>query len=140
MDRVFEVVRREGRIAVSLTAVRMGADFCLALCGGDRPHIGAVAVGQPRPSLKNADETSASVSVITLLGHKEDQLAREVARRLAVKTKATVSVACGIHLDGITMDEISAVCRQTDQAVDELEKLLDLSPAIGGDSYEFSPR
>lgn len=128
MENRFEVTRSAGRISISLSAVRMGADLCVALFGGDRPHIGAVALSQPRPSLDDTEKTSASTSVITLLGHKEDQLARDVAKRLAVKMEANVSVACGIHMDDITADEIDTVCKLTLQAVNELVKLLDLSP------------
>lgn len=128
METQFEVTRSAGRISISLSAVRMGTDLCVALFGGDKPHIGAVALSQPRPSLDDAEKTSASTSVITLLGHKEDQLARDVAKRLAITIKANVSVACGVHLDDITADEIETVCKLTIQAVDELVKLLDLSP------------
>lgn len=115
----------------------MGVDLSVMLFGGDRPHIGAVAVSQSRPSLQYADKTSSSTSVITLLGHKEDQLACEVASRLAVKTEATVSVACGIHLDDITPDEIRTTCQLVDQVVEELVTLLDLSPGNEGNATEF---
>jgi len=128
MKNRFEVTRNAGRISISLSAVRMGTDLCVALFGGDKPHIGAVALSQSRPSLDDAEKTSASTSVIPLLGHKEDQLARDVAKRLACKMKANVSVACGVHLDDITADEIDTVCKLTLQAVDKLVKLLELSP------------
>lgn len=88
-----------------------------------------MAISQPRPSLRNPEETSASTSVVTLLGHKEDQVACDVARELAVKTKGTVTVACGIHMDDITSDEITTVCQLVSQVVHELVKLLDLSPS-----------
>lgn len=131
-----DITRSHGRITISLQAKRMGPDLSVMLSGGDRPHIGAVAVSQPRPSLKNAAETSASTSVITLLGHKEDQLACDIAAELAVKTKGTVSVACGIHLDDITDKEISTVLELVSQARQELVKLLDLSPGNSGESEQ----
>jgi hypothetical protein len=116
----------------------LGADLSVTLTGGERPHIGAVAVSQPRPSLKNADETSASTSVITLLGHKENQVACDVAKELAVKTKGTVSVACGIHLDDITEDEIVTVYQLISQVMQELVKLLELSPGTSWESKQAS--
>jgi len=106
--------RRSGRLVIRLQAVPMGLDWCLALTGGDRPHLGATAVAQARPSL-TGEGVSASVSVITLPGHKEDLLARELAGRAAAALNANVTVCCGIHLDGITPAEIEdcqALCME----------------------------
>ena len=41
-------------------AVRIGADILVYVWGGDRPHLGSVAAAQPRPSLKNPSQTSAT--------------------------------------------------------------------------------
>ena len=81
-----------------LRCVRMGEDFCLTLCGGEREHIGAVAVAQPRPSLADPARMSATASVIALPGHQEDMLARELALKVAASLNVAVCVACGIHL------------------------------------------
>ena len=98
-----------GRLALRMTCVRLGGDLCVTLAGGEREHIGAVALSQPRPSLEGGGAVSASTSVLTLLGHKEDDLARELAAMLASRLGAVVCLACGIHLDGITGDELAAV-------------------------------
>ncbi len=103
MNLVFE--RQKGRLHVQLQAVAMGPDWCLILTGGDAPHLGAVAVAQARPSL-TGEGVSSSVSIITLPGHKEDLLARDVAGRVAQMTNSSVTVCCGIHLDDIAMAEI----------------------------------
>lgn len=100
-----------GRVSLTLTAQRLGLDLSVCLFGGDVPHIGAVAVAQPRPSLRNAEENSASCSVITLTGHKEDEPARATALFLAQKLNVAVTVACGIHLHDITLEEIREVMR-----------------------------
>lgn len=96
----------QGRLCLTLTAQRLGQDLCVCLTGGERPHIGAVAVAQPRPSLRNAAENSASCSVITLVGHKDDEPARDMALYLASHLNVAVSVACGIHVDDITPAEL----------------------------------
>jgi hypothetical protein len=97
-----------------LRCMRMGEDLCLTLCGGEREHIGAVAVAQPRLSLANPAHTSATASVITLLGHKEDELARELALQVAASLNVAVCVVCGIHMRDPTramLEELVAASR-----------------------------
>jgi gallate decarboxylase subunit D len=117
---VIELSRSRGRVAVRLTAARLGADLALTLSGGDRPHIGAVAVSQPRPSLLGGGGTSTTTSVIALLGHKEDELARQVAARVALATAGTVCVACGIHLEAISAAELEDVRALAEELATEL--------------------
>jgi len=93
------LTRSRGRCGLRMTCLAMGRDLAVTLDGGERPHIGAVAVSQARPSLQEGGGTSASTSVITLPGHKEDDLARAIAARFAAALDAVVCVACGIHLD-----------------------------------------
>ncbi len=101
--------RERGRLRLRLAAERLGDDLCASLTGGERPHVGAVAVSQARPSHSGGGRRSASTSVITLLGHEEDELARAVAARLASALGGTVSLTCGIHLDGILPEELEGV-------------------------------
>ena len=98
-----------GRLRLRLTATPMGRDLCVTLSGGDRPHIGAVALSQARPSLKLDGTLSATTSVLALLGHKEDDVAKALAGRLAASLDASVCVACGIHLEGILPEELAQV-------------------------------
>jgi hypothetical protein len=114
----------QGRIHLTLAWTRLGADLSVALYGGDRPHIGAVAVSQPRPSHQEGGGTSASTSVITLPGHKEDDLARAAAARLASCLGVTVSVACGIHLEAIEAAEIDLVRDMAGELVAQLAERL----------------
>jgi len=97
------------RVAIEFTSIPMGNDLCVVIAGGDAPHLGAVAVAQARPSLQDASKLSATTSVITLLGHKDDAVARTVANTLAAKLNKNVVVCCGIHVDHITRDELEAV-------------------------------
>jgi hypothetical protein len=97
-----------------LRCVRMGDDCCLSLSGGEREHIGAVAVAQPRPSLADPARTSATASVIALPGHQEDMLARELALHVAGTLNVAACVVCGIHLRHPTpamLDEVVAASR-----------------------------
>lgn len=51
------VVLTAGQASYTITAcvVLCGNDAAVVIGGGEAPHIGAVALGSPRPSLKNAD-------------------------------------------------------------------------------------
>ena len=102
-----EISRGAGASRVVLRAVALGADWNLSISGGDRPHIGAVALAVPRPSLRDPAQTSATVSVLTLSGHKEDLLARAVAENCASVLNAVIVVACGIHQEQASQAEIA---------------------------------
>jgi gallate decarboxylase subunit D len=94
------------RLQVTVEGRWMGSDFVVSIGGGTHPHVGAVAVAQPRPSLKGDGSVSATASVIALLGHKEDELARWAALHLAARLNATVVVTAGLHADQATLAEV----------------------------------
>ena len=96
-----------------------GGDICLNIGGGTLPHIGAVAVAEPRPSLRMDGSNSASCSVLCILGHKDDVLAREAALRIATVTGSRTVVTVGMHIDCITLKQIEAVTNNVWQIVDE---------------------
>lgn len=98
-----------GRAEITLTAVPMGRDWTIVITGGDGPHLGAAALGIPRPSLENPEKTSASVSVLTVTGHRDDEIARAAAHLLASRLGRKALVTCGIHLDDINYDELLQV-------------------------------
>ncbi len=113
--------------AYDLTAnVRMiGPDLLIAIWGGERPHIGAVAVAQPRPSLKDPDVTSASASVFCFVGHKEDDLAKAAAEILAATLNTPVVVAAGIHWDNLEEKAILRIVKNSEILVEMiLEKCM----------------
>lgn len=109
---------------ISATVTLCGTDVAVIIGGGEKPHIGAVGLASPRPSLKNATMASASASVICLLGHKEDTLAREAALFLASKFNANVLVSVGLHLDDATVEDIDKLKFNFDAIIVEVEEWL----------------
>ncbi len=105
---------------VLLQAIAMGKDWNVVITGGEIPHLGAVALGIPRPSLQNPLVTSATVSVMTLTGHKEDEIARPAANFLAGRLNAPVVVSCGIHNDNIKPQDIRQISEMVQEALNEL--------------------
>ena len=86
----------------------IGKDLLVAIWGGERPHIGAVAIAQPRPSLRDQSLTSATASVFCYVGHKDDIVAKEAAEKISSALNTHVTVAAGIHWDHI--DEAGIKC------------------------------
>ena len=102
-----------GRTRVSLSASSIGDDLIVCLFN-EAGHLGAVAVAD-----YEGQKSRASTSVITRLGHKEDQVASRSAYRLCKHLKAPVCVIAGIHVDGITREEIAQITRNCDRLVDQ---------------------
>jgi len=97
---------------------RIGKDLLVAIWGGERPHIGAVAAAQPRPSLRDQNRLSATASVFSYVGHKEDGIAKEAAERLSAALNTNVTVTAGIHWDDIDEAGIRSVLEHSRQLVD----------------------
>jgi hypothetical protein len=59
-----------------------------------------------------------------LPGHRDDEFARHVAHRLAGVLGVPVLVACGIHVDALTVEELAALETLVDSMLDECEVML----------------
>jgi hypothetical protein len=86
-----------------------GEDLLILVTGGQRPHLGAVAMAAPRPSLADPGAVSATTTVFCYPGHKEDELAKALAQRLASALNVKVTVAAGAHWDGLSGEDIAQV-------------------------------
>ena len=95
----------------------IGQDLLVAMWGGERPHIGAVAVAQPRPSLRDESAVSATASVFCYVGHKDDLLAKESAEKLSATLNTNVTLTVGIHWDDIDEAGIKTVLGNSQQLV-----------------------
>lgn len=114
----FTVKTNEGVYDLEAGVRLIGQDLLVAIWGGEKPHIGAVSVAQPRPSLKYPEVMSATASVICLLGHKEDELAKAASEILAAALNTSVVVTAGIHWDNISKDGIQKVIKNSQILVD----------------------
>lgn len=94
---------------IAAEAAWIGPDLLVWIWGGEAPHIGAVAMAQPRPSLADSTRTSATASVFTYVGHKEDALAKQAAETLSAALEAKVVVTAGIHWDNLDAAAIEQV-------------------------------
>lgn len=86
---------------VTLTAevIAMGEDLCVAVTGGDKPHLGSVALAVPHPGITDPTLPSATVSTLNVPGHRDDRIANQMAKALSASLGRHVAVLCGIHFD-----------------------------------------
>lgn len=98
----------------------IGLDLLVAIYGGDRAHIGAVAAAHPRPSIRNPEQTSATTSVLCFSGHKEDEIVKTAAASLASRLNVNTVVTAGIHWDHIDSRGIEQVICNNKRLVDRI--------------------
>ncbi len=111
-----------GKLNLCAEAIPMGDGWNVSLTGGEKPHIGAVALAIPRPSLKTAGKISATVSVLAVTGHKEDEFAKKAAHFLSSALNLPVVVVAGIHIDNIKKEEIKGFEKLLTDLLDDLIK------------------
>ncbi len=109
----FSVKTNEGSYDIVARVMRIGGDLLVAVYGGEKPHIGAVAVAQPRPSLRDASRISSTASVFCRVGHKEDDLAKATAEVLSATLNTAVVVTAGIHWDDLDETGIKIVIQNS---------------------------
>jgi hypothetical protein len=131
----FRVVTNQGEFDLEAHIRSVGEDLLVAISGGEKPHIGAVAAAQPRPSLKDPTVMSATASVICYVGHKEDELAKQAAEKLAASFNTRVVVTAGIHWDNLSEEGIGKVILNSRALLDLITDRIEaesLSHATGG--------
>ncbi|MGI6105947.1 MAG: hypothetical protein ACOYD7_07175 [Raoultibacter sp.] len=110
----------DGDFSLWAHAHSSGDDWSISIGGGTKSHIGAVAIGLPRPSLADARTTSSSISSICVPGHKDDEVARNAALRLSSTLNCVVVVSCGIHVDNASNEDIKRIMTNYDELIESL--------------------
>ena len=110
----------EGRLKIAVDAIRCGKDLTVTITGGTEAHVGAVALGCGRVPGVDKMQYSASVSCFCVPDHKDDFVARKVAKQLADAIQANVVVSCGIHIDDATQEELILLQNNVEEAVNNL--------------------
>ncbi len=122
----FKVKISKGRLKINGLVHEVGSDVLVSIWGGTKPHIGAVGMAIPRPSLRHSKKWSATSSVFTFIGHKEDILVKKMSEKLAARLRRNVVVTAGVHWDGVTSGEIKTIQdlaqRLSDQILKRMEK------------------
>ena len=109
-----------GRYRVTARLERCGGDLNAVITGGELPHIGAVALAQYEP-----ERQSATVSVLTAYGHRDDAVASRFAKALAAAGRCCASAAAGIHVDGADAGDIAVLQANCEQCLSALLRELE---------------
>lgn len=88
---------------------RLGSDYHILVSGGERPHIGCTVLAVPRLSLDGSGKMSSTASVLNVTGHKDEEVCRYLAETVSAGTNAIVVCTGGIHMDGITKEQIAEI-------------------------------
>ena len=110
----FTIHTNEGEYDLSAHVRLIGDDLLVAIWGGEKPHIGAVAAAHSIPSLKDPKVMSTTASVLCYSGHKEDELAKSAAKKLAAALDTKVVVTAGIHWHNLSAEGIQKVIRNSE--------------------------
>ena len=121
----FEVSK--GRFKIQALVQKVGQDVLVSMWGGTLPHIGAVGMATPRPSLRDPKKMSATSSTFTYVGHKEDAVVKRISELLASRLKTKVVVSAGIHWDDLTSREIDIIAKLTQKLSAQILKKLEAS-------------
>ncbi|MDF9409475.1 MAG: hypothetical protein A4E52_01560 [Pelotomaculum sp. PtaB.Bin013] len=106
----------EGKHRVELLVSVTGDGLVVQLFGGERTHVGAAALSLPRPSLRDPGVMSCNTIVIPLLGHKDDEIAKPVAERIAVVCGKPVLVVAGMHVYNAGPEDVEALVKNSHEA------------------------
>ena len=120
MTKPIRISHQNGPYRIEVEALQIGEDIALSIWGGTKPHIGALALAVPRPSLKDPSLISSTASVLARLGHKEDDIVKRVSERISATLNKVVAVSAGMHWDHLPDDDIRLVQEACDELVDKL--------------------
>lgn len=121
----WELSTPESEYRVHSLTILVGDDLLTCLWGGTQPHIGAVSVALPRPSLADPSATSSTSSIFSFLGHKEDVLVKMVSERLSARLEKNVVVTAGIHWDELDESAIAKIMDNCSWLTDRIGEVVE---------------
>jgi len=121
--RSMEVSVGKGLHRIRGLLVNVEGGIVVIVMGGDTPHIGSIAVAIPTKCSGNS-KISATVSVYTVSGHKDDAVAVPIARNISIATNKISTVVAGIHINCATKRDIRLVLVNSRRMTIRMERLI----------------
>lgn len=112
----------EGRLGITLLVTITQEGLVAQVFGGEKPHVGAVALSLPRPGLADPGKVSCNTTVVPLLGHKDDEIAKPVAEEIVKAWGSPVAVVAGVHVDNASREDIDSLISNCMEAAKALIK------------------
>ncbi|MGB9804576.1 hypothetical protein [Desulfofundulus sp.] len=114
----------KGKHRVELRATLTEEGIMVSLLGGEKPHIGAVVLSIPRPSMAEPGRVSCTSIVVPRLGHKDDELAKPLAEELAKACDQPVVMVAGVHVEKAQAEDIDLLIKNSNEALQHLLKTI----------------
>jgi len=118
-DIMINKIYGAGKYKVSMSVhITTGNGLAVFISGGERPHLGGVALASPDAVIDGQQLSSCDLWTLTVPGHKDAQLAQKIAKKLCTALGEPVSVSLGVHVEHATMDDIKLLCDNVEAAAD----------------------
>lgn len=119
MIQTISLSKGEGRVKIDLQALLTGQGIQILVTGGEKPHIGAVVLSVPRPSLSGKG-ISCDSWITPVLGHKDNIIAQELSEFLCKKINQVVVVSAGVHISNAQPHELELIIENVKSLSHEL--------------------
>lgn len=112
--QIYESVE-DGRYTIEAVLIDTQDGIMLYIGGGDKPHIGAVAISEPRPSMRDRCKVSCTTSVINRLSHMDDIIVVPIAEAVCRKANSITVASGGVHIDNADEADIKRLVENMEQ-------------------------
>ncbi len=120
MNNIQITLNENTKYELTLVAQWCGKDLNVSIFGGDTPHIGAVALAIANIEGYNR-KYSPTINVLTVIDHKDDEIARFAAKDLAIYFNCQVVVTAGVHIDDATKDDLTKIMANITEILQSLK-------------------
>ena len=100
----------EGKYQVWLEKKHLGDDLLLILGGGEKPHLGAIIICEPKKPIQ----------VVKMQGHYDHIVIKPLAEKACTKYHTRVIAVGGIHIDNASKEEIKILvenCKELETCI-----------------------
>lgn len=123
MLKTSQVIEGTGKHQVTVIGTITDDGLVVQVLGGEKPHVGAVVMSIPRPSLADNNKLSCNSYVLPRINHKEDELAKPLAEKLAKHYNAAVVLVAGLHISDANLGDIKKLIDNSNLAVEKLMRV-----------------
>jgi hypothetical protein len=109
----------EDRYKIFLTAMVTGDGISITILGGEKPHVGGMAMSVPRPKKQNGKNV-CDTWIIPRSEHRDSEVASLVSWIVGTETGYTTAVVAGIHIDNAQSGEIDIIIKNSREAARQL--------------------
>lgn len=121
MSTFFKETVGEGKHQLESVVTITEEGLNIYLGGGEKAHVGAIIISQPRLSLTGDGSISCTTSVINLLNHKDDKIAIPLAEELCKEINQVVVVTAGVHVDNAGVEDIKILLDNSNVMISRLK-------------------